>query len=220
MNIKNLKVTNKIKILGLTTTISVITLSGCNRQIADFNKEFNVVVEKNNETIQTIGIKKYSDYEGSQVQFITEDGLIVLSSTYQTQLLRVTNNELLEKYISSLECPNCITISYDELQNTEIDYDLDNWNKKLIDTNYTFDKAIILSDDTATIFEIKKWRDYNDDKIQIKLEDGTCILTNSEKIKLLNDKEANKDSVKNYAISLVGNEENVKYYNQVKTKTK
>ena len=214
-NIKNLKVRNNLIRLGLIS----LSLTACNKQVVDFNKNFNVVVEVNDDNISVVGIKNYSDYEGNQIQFITNDNLVVLSSSYQTELLNVSSDESLNNYVLALNANKEENIiKYDELQQTTINYGT-TWNKNLIDLNYTFTKAIILSNETATIVNLDTWTDYKeDDKIQIKLTDGTCILTNIDKVKLINDEKANEDSLKNYAISLVGSEENVIFYEPINIK--
>lgn len=219
MKIKNLKLSKKITCLGIAGSLSLSTLTGCgNKQVLDFNKSFNVVIEKNDENLSVVGIKEYSDYSGSQVQFVTEDNLRVITSTFQTQLIKAENEEVINNYTSKLAKEENI-IRYDALQGTEIDYSVNSWNKDMLDMHYTYNKAIILSDESATIVELSTWRDYEkDDKVQVKLKDGTCILTNVDKIKLINDDEAENDSLKNYAISLVGSEDKVIYFDMQKSK--
>ena len=45
-------------------------------------------------------------------------------------------------------------------------------NVDIWDTQYTFNKAIIFGDNTATIIEIDQWRDYDGGQYQIKTKDG------------------------------------------------
>ena len=109
---------------------------------------------------------------------------------------------------------------YNEMQGVSIDTSKDLWNKDLLDLHFTYDKAIILSGDNAIITNISTWTDYeDDDKIQLKLADGSCVLTNVDKVKLINDDSAKEDSLKNYAISLVGDEKNVIYYDASNVKS-
>jgi len=208
MKISNLKFTKKGIALCLASAISITSLTACNKQLVDLNKSFNVVVEKNAEIVSVVGIKEYTDYSGTMVQFVTMDNLVVISSTMQTQLLKVQNEDKLEDYSTSLTADKNNIMKYDEMQNTEIEYD-SFFNKDLIDMRYNYNKAIIVSDDTATIFEIDTWKDYEDDKIQIKLKDGTYILQNADKIKIINDNNASENSIRNYAKSLVGSEDKV-----------
>ena len=211
MKISNLKFTKKGIALCLAASMSLVTLTGCNKQVVDFNKAFNVVVEKNVDNISVVGIKEYTDYSGTMVQFVTMDGLVVITSTMQTQLVNAKSEEALDKYTSSLTNDEENIVSYDEMQNTKIKYG-DKFNKDLIDMRYSYNKALVVSDDTVTIYEITKWNDYEDDKVQIKLTDGTCILQNADKIKIINDKNAREDSLMNYAISLAGSKDNVITY--------
>ena len=217
-SIKNLNINKGIlNIICLTT---VIPLTGCNKQMIDFNKNFNVAIETNGNTVSVVGIKNYSDYTGDSVQFITLDNLVVLSSTMQTELLNVSNDNSLNNYALALSGnKEENVVNYNELQNITMNYDGSIWNKDVIDLHYTFNKAIILSDSNATIVDIDTWTDYEeDDKIQIRLMDGTCVLTNIDRIKLVNDENANENSLTNYAVSLVGSSDNVIYYQNTNTK--
>lgn len=216
--VKNLKITKKMLCLGLSSTMTLTLLAGCgNKQMMDFNKSFNVVIEKNRETLSVAGIQAYSDYEGSQVQFVTNDNLRVLSSTMQTQLVKADSEDSVNNYVMSLAEENDI-VFYDKLQGTNISYNPSDWNKDILDLNFTYNKAIMISDDNAVILELNTWKDYEDDKIQIRLADNTCILTNIDKVKLINDEATEEDSIKNYAISLVGDEDKVIFYDVAKKK--
>lgn len=214
MKVNKLNVRKTLATLALAGTLT-LTLSGCgNKQILDFNKAFDVALEPNGDSISVVGISNYNDYEGSQVQFVTTDGLRVLSSTHQLQLLNVQTEDSLSKYAEALQDEDDTVMYYD----SEINYGKA-FNKKLIDLAYTFNKAIVLKDDSALIVELDTWRDYEDDKIQIRLKDGTCILTEVDKVKLVNDENAEEGAVDRYATTLVGSSDKVKHYNAtVKTK--
>lgn len=209
----------------LAGTMLATILTGCgNKQLVDFNKSFNVAIETNQDNVSIVGIKQYSDYQGTQVQFVTEDNLRVLTSTHQTELLKVKNEDSALNYAIALAGNNEEKINdYNKMQEVSIDTSHDSWNKDLLDLHFTYDKAIVLSGENAVITYIDSWKDYEeDDKIQLKLTDGSYILTNADKVKLINDDKAKEDSLKNYAISLVGDEQNVVYYdaNAKKEKTK
>ncbi len=222
MKIRNLKITSRAIGLVCAGTIALTTLSGCgNKQVFDFNKHFNVAVESNNGYVSIVAIKNYSDYSGDQVQFVTEDGLRVLTSTHQTELMKGNDVKNVYAYALSLAGDDAKVMDYNEMQGVSINTDEASWNKDIFDLHFTYDQAIILSDDNATIVELETWRDYDeDDKIQLKLTDGNCILTNMDHVKLINSEAAQEDSLHNYAMSLVGNEDNVIYYESVKEKVK
>ena len=95
--------------------------------------------------------------------------------------------------------------------------DEDLWNKGILDLQYTYNYALIESEDGITIAEVASWADYSeDDKIQITLTNGTTILKDIKNIKLLDDTTANENSVYNYALSLVGDESKIQYYSTEK----
>ena len=53
-------------------------------------------------------------------------------------------------------------------------------NKTMLDTNYTFDKAIIQKGDKEIIVDIESWKDYDDgEQLQLELTDGSVILVSS-----------------------------------------
>lgn len=53
-------------------------------------------------------------------------------------------------------------------------------NKDMWDTNYTYNTAIISwPDGTAKTIEIKQWKDYDGEQLQIIAEDGTIYLVSS-----------------------------------------
>ena len=50
-------------------------------------------------------------------------------------------------------------------------------NMSIIDTTYTFDKAIVYMGNEKIELEIKKWKDYEDgEQIQIETKDGKVYL--------------------------------------------
>ena len=59
-------------------------------------------------------------------------------------------------------------------------------NKQLIDTTYTFDKAIMYVGGEWITIEISSWDDYEDgDQIQVKDKDGNTYLVHSTNITLI-----------------------------------
>ena len=49
-------------------------------------------------------------------------------------------------------------------------------NMDIIDTNYTFDKCITYIGDEKLEIEIKTWKDYDGEQIQIEAKDGIVYL--------------------------------------------
>ena len=52
-------------------------------------------------------------------------------------------------------------------------------NKDAFDLNYSFDKAIIWVGEEKIELDIKSWKDYEGDQIQIKAADGKVYLVSS-----------------------------------------
>lgn len=62
-------------------------------------------------------------------------------------------------------------------------------NYDMLDTTYTYDKAIIkLANDEVIEVEIKSWKDYDGEQLQITAKDGTVYLTSSFRCDLIKSK--------------------------------
>lgn len=217
--IRNLKVNNRVLFTMCLSGVMILS-SGCTdvESSEDFNKSFNVVVENNDDKISVVGIKAYSNYGDNQIQFVTNDDLKVVSSISKVQLLKINDDTALKHYIFSISGNNLESVtSYDELQGIDINYEKVDWNKMIFGNNYSYDKAIILSDGVATVVNLSTCL-LNKNKIQLGLEDGTIILTDVENVRLINDDEAKKECLKNYALSLVGDSDKVIFYDVAKSK--
>ena len=61
-------------------------------------------------------------------------------------------------------------------------------NSTIIDTNYTFDKAIVkMPNGEVKEFKIKKWSDYEGEQIQITTEEGDIYLFSTFNCVLINE---------------------------------
>lgn len=62
-------------------------------------------------------------------------------------------------------------------------------NHQIIDTTYTFDRAIIqISNDEVIEIKVASWKDYDgSDQIQIKAKNGTTYLVHSSNVTLIHD---------------------------------
>lgn len=59
-------------------------------------------------------------------------------------------------------------------------------NKQIIDTSYTFDKAILYVGGEWITINVDSWKDYEDgDQIQVKDTDGNTYLVHSTNITLI-----------------------------------
>ena len=65
---------------------------------------------------------------------------------------------------------------------------LSSCNKQIVDTTYTFNKAIIrLQDNSIVSEEIDSWKDYDGDQLQIKMKDGTTYLVHANNATLIHE---------------------------------
>lgn len=196
---------------------------GSNRDNVDTEKSFNAVMDENEDSISISLIDRYSDYNGRTFQFETQDGLVVLTDSMDSQLLRVDSFEELTSYAETFANGNDDKIySYDELQGTSVDIDYNSFSKDYLDMNYDFDTVLLEGEEGIAIFDLYSWRDWAaDDKIQISIVDGPVILRDVKEVKLLNTEKASEDSVYNYALSLAGSEDRVfNHFDKVKVYTK
>ena len=87
-------------------------------------------------------------------------------------------------------------------------------NLDMLDTQYTFNKAIIFGDNTATIVEITQWGDYDGEQFQIKLKNGFVMITSSFDTKLIDDR--NSDiTAEDLARSIKGEDVEIIYLDEV-----
>lgn len=95
MKTKNLNIRKKAIALAATGLLATVVLTtGCNKQVMDFKYEFNKAIIFHEDTATIIEIQKWNDYEGEQIQLITKDGLVIVTSTYDTKLVNDKNSDL------------------------------------------------------------------------------------------------------------------------------
>ena len=86
-------------------------------------------------------------------------------------------------------------------------------NMDMWDTQYTFNKAVIINGNIATIVEISKWTDYDGEQLQVTTQDGMVFLTSSIDTKLFDDRNSYM-TVEDYAKSFVGEDGEINYLSQ------
>ena len=94
MKIKNLKIKSKVVAMALAGTLASVTLTGCNATLVDTNYTFNKAIIFGDGTATIIEIKKWADYDGEQFQIITNDGLVIVTSSFDTKLINDNNSSL------------------------------------------------------------------------------------------------------------------------------
>ncbi len=96
MKIKNLNIRKKAVAMALAGTLTSCTLlTGCgNHQFFDTKYTYNKAIIVNGNCASIIEIDKWNDYEGEQLQIVTKDGLVILTSAFDTKLINDETSEL------------------------------------------------------------------------------------------------------------------------------
>lgn len=86
----------KVKLLSgvLVATLAISTLSGCNYKMVDFEYDFDTAIIINDGVATIIDIKNWTDYDGEQIQIITKDGTILVTSSFDTKLMNSKEGEV------------------------------------------------------------------------------------------------------------------------------
>lgn len=203
--------------LAVTITKCGAQLSS-NRDNIDMEKAFDYLIDYKGEGVSITKIDHYSDYTGQTSEFVTQDGLHVLTGLTDAELVNVNSYE--EAYNRALELSggreDQIT-SYDQIRGLNHNPETDSsWNKVYFNLNYDFDYAIAESDEGVTVRNIQTWRDWDDDdKVQYLDMDGILYLSSYDNTTLINSAVSNAegesiplpDAVYDYALSLAGSED-------------
>lgn len=152
-----------------------------NADIIDTNWSFNKSITFNSNNALVLPVGEWKDYDGEQLQVITNDGLILVLSSYNSKLVSDSNSsisayEFAQSYVGS----DGKVVDLSKNNTSEFNYDL-------IDFKYEFNKAIIIKDDSCVILPITEWRDYEGEQLQLKIHNGPTIVTAAYDTILLND---------------------------------
>ena len=185
MKSKKCKSLLKKFVTGAVVLATCATLAGCNRSIIDTKYGLDRALVVGDDTAITMDVKQWRDYEGEQYQLNTEDGLIMLTASFDTDLFYGHSDTYsIQKFAN-----NAITENgevYDlanESQNTIFNYDL-------LDTQWRYNKAVTFNGNKALVFNIAKWRDYEGEQLQLVTPDNMVVLLSSYNSKLFYDKQS------------------------------
>lgn len=78
----------KCLVFVLLASFISIVCTGCNKQLFDFQYQFNKAIINTGTEIITVDIAKWKDYEGEQLQVITPDGTVYLTSSFNCTLIK------------------------------------------------------------------------------------------------------------------------------------
>ena len=106
-NIKKLLMTS-----ALFSTLSLTMLTGCNYDFMDFHYQFNKAIIFGDNTATIIEIKKWADYDGEQLQIETEDGALIVTSSFDTKLINDLNSNVSAEDIAKSIKGDDVVINY------------------------------------------------------------------------------------------------------------
>lgn len=153
-----------------------------NKDLLDTKWKFNKSVTFNGNRALILSIENWKDYEGEQLQIITDDGLVLNLSSYNSKLAydeisEIKAEDFANNYVGT---DGIVTDLSTENKSGVFNYDL-------IDTKYGFNKAIILKDKSAVIVPVDQWTDYSGEQLQLEITDGPVVLTAAYDTILVND---------------------------------
>lgn len=203
-NIKKQK-SKKLKLSSflLCGLLSTNLLTGCNRTVFDTKYGFDKALILGDDTSIIANVINWKDYEGEQLQFVTSDGLIILSSSFDTNCFYGSStNYSIEKVAK-----NAIS-SEEEIYTIGEEQEKTTFNLDLLDTNWKFNKSITFNGYNALILPVAEWKDYEGEQLQIITPDGLIANLCSYNSKLINDEFSNTKA-QDFASYYVGNDGNV-----------
>ena len=193
----------------VVATAITMTLSGCNREIIDTKYGLDTGLTIGDDTAIIFEIENWKDYEGEQYQLKTPQGLVMLSSSFDTELFYGHSDTYSVKSFAS----NAIS-NLGELHYLGLISDKDKrFNYQIIDTHWKYNKAAIFNKNKALVANIVKWRSYQGEQFQIVTEDGMVMLPSSYNAKLFYDLQS-PIKAEDFAKKYVGSDGQVHVYGE------
>jgi len=187
---------------NITKVEDPISTVGFNKQILDFEYGFNYALHIENGNVTILPLKGWKDYYNSdgyksehqttnpdgtrhtvvteeedspnceQLQLELPDGTVVLTSAYDTILLKTSN---IEDYAELFRGKDGVISNLTSVFGTPT---AGEFNFKLFDTKWKFNYAVYNNGYNSQVFDISTWMDYADgEQVQLKFNDGRGILT-------------------------------------------
>lgn len=166
LNSKNLK---KLCSLALAGTITM-SLTGCNRTVVDTQYGFDKALILGDDSAIILDVAKWYDYSGEQLQLTTDDNMVVLTSSFDTNPFYGNSSD----YSVQTVATNAISEDgdlYDLSKKTETSL----YNKEFFDTNWVFNRTVLFNGNNALILPVSDWKDYEGEQVQV-ITDGKLVL--------------------------------------------
>ena len=151
MGFRSIDKSTILKGIGIGTAIVVLTgglLDAClklksNKKLVDLTKSFNAALEETDTGVSITYINEYYDFKNNQIQFLTQDNLLIYTSTNDIQLINQPSNTIIKEYASSISDSEDTVLVYDELQGLDYPTEYEH-NKSFAELNkdYNYNYAI------------------------------------------------------------------------------
>lgn len=157
-------------------------VEGNNFLTFDTVKKFDKAIIIQGDRAVIYPIAKWWDFDGEQIQVLTPDNAVILSSNYNTILVSDSQSK---KKASDLA--QMIVGEKGNVYDYAKGYTLEENNYGYWDFNNLFNEAVMLNEEANTIVPIKKWTDYDGEQFQISIFDGPIAVCSSFNTILVND---------------------------------
>lgn len=172
-----------------------------NYELLDLHWNYNKAALYNGNKALILNAKNWRDYDGEQLQIVTEEDVVVLLSSYNSKLFYDRQSSMTAEEFSKMYVGNdgtITTIGEPASNNLITNYDL-------IDLNYEYNKAIIMKDNSAIILPIDQWHDYEGEQLQLKILDGPTILSAAYDTILVRDSKLSENDRDKYGALAIAN---------------
>ncbi len=210
INSENIKKLNRRKkrtrvsslLLGGILTASLLT--GCNKTIVDTKYGFDKALILGDDTSVILDVANWLDYEGEQLQVITDDNMAILTSSFDTNAFygRSETYSINEVANSSITEDGKVYDYSREDENTSL------YNKAFFDGTWAYNKAVVFNGNRALILPVDGWKDYEGEQLQVVCPNGLALNLCSYNTKLINDQKSTMKAC-DFASAYVGSDGNV-----------
>lgn len=184
-------------------TISLPLLSSCNRAIIDTKYGQNAALISGDDTAIILDINSWKDYEGEEYQLRLTNGLVTLTSSFDTDLF-FGRSEIhsVRNFAKNQLSPNGEIYDFYKDSNKVFNYEL-------IDTNWNFNKAVLFNGNKSVMFNLLNWKDFDGEQLQVVTKDGLVVLLSSYNSKLFYDRQSSMKA-EDFAKMYMGSDGSIK----------
>lgn len=202
-NVKKLNKRKRTKVASLLLSGALATtlLTGCNKTIVDTKYGFDKALILGDDTSIVVDVANWLDYEGEQLQIITEDNMAILTSSFDTNAIYgQSSNYGVEEIAKSAITEEGEVYNYSINDNHTSIY-----NKAFFDGTWTYNKAVVFNGNNALVLPVEKWKDYEGEQLQVVTSNGLVLNLCSYNTKFINDQKSDMKA-SDFAESYVGSD--------------